>query len=365
MIQSDNRNQWFAFVAQTLSASPLYSALFERLQDDPVLLALFGLVEANQPPHVTFFSVVNYLLFKEPEHPLAQYYPYLTAHPRPAAEAYPVFHAFCLEHMDQLRTLLPVTRLQTNEVTRAANLVPAFASVFQQEQEAGRSFVLVEMGSSAGLNLNWLQYGYHYTAKDNTAPPMDWGNDAAAVHIACEVNGKLPALPARSEIPSIISCLGIDLAPLSLYNKDDILQLRSCIWPEENYRYKLLDAAIAFGRAVPMPMVVHRGDALELLPIIINTLPAHTALCTWHTFALAQGPLHVREGIERILAEASKTHPVYDISIETDPAQEKYRDPQLKVNSYKKGELVTSSVLAECSIHGNYMKWLATSSSSS
>src|SRR5258707_12495025 len=52
-----------------------------------------------------------------------------------------------------LRTLLPMARLQTNEVTRCANLLPAFEIV--SRRGACRPLALIEIGCSAGLNLFW------------------------------------------------------------------------------------------------------------------------------------------------------------------------------------------------------------------
>jgi hypothetical protein len=44
----------------------------------------------------SFVGVVHYLLYQQPDNPLAQYYPSLTHAPQPAYEAYPHFRDFCL-----------------------------------------------------------------------------------------------------------------------------------------------------------------------------------------------------------------------------------------------------------------------------
>jgi hypothetical protein len=52
--------------------------------------------------------------------------------------------------------------VQTNEVGRCASLLPAFGVVAARTD--GRPLALVELGTSAGLNLVWDAYGYAYGA---------------------------------------------------------------------------------------------------------------------------------------------------------------------------------------------------------
>src|SRR5579875_3220478 len=153
--------KWLSYVPQTLAdISPLYAHLYQSMQDDPELLTLLRLIDPDQPIPVLFFSVVSFLVLGEKQHPFAQFYPYLCPTPRSAEEAYPSFRAFCLAHRDELQTLLPTVRLQTNEVSRCAQLLPAFKLVFARG--GYQPLALIEIGSSAGLNLNWHRYGYHY-----------------------------------------------------------------------------------------------------------------------------------------------------------------------------------------------------------
>ncbi|HEU5375666.1 MAG TPA: DUF2332 family protein, partial [Ktedonobacteraceae bacterium] len=130
--QDATAGDWLSYVAPTLRRSPLYAHLYEQMQQDPHLFALLALIDPTQPVPVLFFSAVNFLVLQEPTHPFVHWYPYLLPTPRKPEEAYPTFRAFCLEHLDALRALLPTSRLQTNEVRRCANLLPAFELVFQR-----------------------------------------------------------------------------------------------------------------------------------------------------------------------------------------------------------------------------------------
>jgi hypothetical protein len=335
--------RWLNFVPATLKASALYTALWEQLKDDPELLELVALVESNQPIPITFFTTINYLVLAEPLDPLAFYYPYL--HPDetpPLSEAYPAFRAFVLAHSAQLRTLLPTARLQTNEVTRCANLLPAFALAYQRG--GYQPLHMVEVGSSAGLNLLWHQYQYRYGS-------MVIGDPTSPVQIPCEVQGgSLPPLPER--IPQVAQCQGIELCPRDINDEADMRWVRAAIWPEEVGRHHLLDAAIAFARREGVSL--YTGDACDLLPDLLSAIPpSHTAVI-WHSFAVHQGPLEVKACIDTQITEASRGRTLYRVSLEfLDQA-----GPRLELSEYQDGQIVKQDLLARCAVHGESMTWL-------
>ena len=335
---------WLSYVPQTLQRSPLYAHLYTSLEHDPDLLELLALIDQDQPIPVLFFTVVNDLLLRDQHDPLAAFYPYLAASPRPATEAYAAFRSFCLSHQDELRARLPVVRLQTNEVTRCANLVPAFDLVFRR---GGRKpLSLIELGSSAGLNLNWMHYGYRYGSRQI-------GNLDSPVQISCELRGDL--LPPLPEVfPPVVGCLGIELSPLDVTCEDDVRWLRACIWPEEVGRYRLLDAALAVARQVPPHLLA--GDASDLLPDVLAALPLDQTVCLWHSFALNQGTARVRAQVEDTLVAASRRQTIYRLSLEADPDQ---RDslPRLELFTYRGGALANQQWLANCALHGERMEW--------
>ena len=336
--------RWLPYISQTLRRSPLYAHLYACLEQDLDLLELLALVDQDQPIPVLFFTVVNDLLLRDRDHPLAAFYPYLTPSARPATEAYPAFRHFCLSHQDELRARLPVVRLQTNEVTRCANLVPAFDLVFRR---GGRKLLsLIELCSSAGLNLNWMHYGYHYG-------PRHLGNLDSPVQIVCDLTGDLlPLLPEA--LPPVANCLGIELCPLDLTREEDVRWLRACIWPEELGRHFLLDAALAVAQQYP-PRVL-AGDASDLLPDILAALPIDQTVCLWHSFALNQGIAQIRTRIEDILVAASRRQTIYRLALEAEPGQQG-RLPRLELFTYRSGALANQQWLANCALHGEQMEW--------
>lgn len=342
--QSDDPRQWLGYIPKTLHRSALYSHLYTKLKDDQEVIPLLSYVDKDQPILILFFSVINFLVLRERDHQFAQFYPYLSTSPRPASEAYPYFRDFCLTHRDEIQSLLSGgTRLQTNEVTRCANLLPAFELVSQRSGHQPLAFI--EVGASAGLNLNWYKFGYQYGS-------ISIGERHSLVQVQCTLEGNYPP-PLPKTLPSVAQCVGIELFPLDIHKETDVQWLRACIWPEELERYQFLDAAIAMARHYPPPLLI--GDACDLLPDLLSSIPVDQTICLWHSFALNQGPSQIKKCIEQTIVHASSARIIYRVSLEVNPTQE--GRPRLELFTYTHGALSQHEWLADCTLHGERMQW--------
>ncbi len=339
------RMRWRTYVAQTLHRSPLFSSLWEQMQDDPELLAFLDLMEEHQPPQILLFATVMFLLQAEEKEPLRLFYPYFNPHPLFPEQAYPLFREFCLKHTQDLLEILPFARLQTNEPQRCLPLLFAFHLVF--ERQGRLPLALIEIGSSMGLNLNWPYYGYH------NAESWHVGDSSSPVQLCATFEGTYrPSLPLS--LPTIASIEGIEMLPLDRASETDIAWVRACIWPEEVERYSRLDAALRI--AEQHPPRIHPGDACEILPSLLSTIPSSQTLCIWHSFALNQGSEEVKEHIEEILAAESYDREIYRISLEVD--REAGGKPRLELFTYRNGQLDQHEWLANSAIHGETVEWL-------
>jgi hypothetical protein len=337
---------WNPFIVEMMERlSPLYHHLSQHMEQDPDLLTLESLVERHQPCPITFFAGVNALLLRDWQHPLAGYYPLLTATPHPASDAYPAFRAFCLSHRQELQAMLPQMRLQTNEITRCANWLPALEIV---SRRGGRKpLSLVELGCSAGLNLLIDHYSYRYRPTNGPA----WQIGSGPILLDCVLEGEcLPPVPL--EVPLIAQRLGIDLSPLSLDNEADVRLLLGAIWPEERFRFVILKQAIALARTIPRPLL--RGDAALLLPRVLEAIPSEQTICLVHSYALRQGDPSVLARVEETLIEVSKQRPIWRISLEIE--QRAWDAPRLELFSYDAG-VVRHDWLATCQVHGDAIRW--------
>ncbi len=347
--------QWRKDVPKILEHSPLYRHLHACIEQDQEIAELRELIPADEPFHVLFFTVINYLLLSEQgrQHPFAAFHPYLTPTPRPVQESYPAFHDFVQVYSEELRRLLPDARMQTNEVTRCANLLPAFELVYERGER--RPLALIEIGASAGFNLYWDRYAYFYHTGDRTTSII--GEASSSVQIHCTLQGEhFPPFPTT--MPVVASRVGLDLKPLDCMKEQDVRKLRACIWPEEAWRYQLLDAVLSVAQQDP-PRVL-AGDACDLLPDLLAAIPTDYTLCLYHSFALLHNPVAVRDRIFNLLASHSRTHPLSRISLEWDHPQ-RWPSPRLELFTYQNGEQIRQEWLANCDVHGKNMQWLFTS----
>lgn len=327
-------------------SSPLYERLSRAIADDPALLSLAAHARASQPVPNLLFAAVQYLLLKRVGAPLAAYYPALAgaavAHPDPADDdLYPLFQRFCRAHEGEISELLATRRVQTNEVGRAACLLPAFG--LAAGRAGDRPLALVEVGASAGLLLLWDRYGYAY----GDGPVH--GDAASPVRLACAVRGGTsPPIPAP--FPRVASRVGLDLDPVDARDEDRSLWLRALVWPEHTGRAALLERALDMARRDPPPLRV--GDALGLLPEALATAPEGAVPCVFHCFTLNQWLREGRAALSALLAEHSHRRDLYRVSLEFHGGAY----PDLRLAAYQ-GGVETESVLARCHAHGAWIEW--------
>jgi hypothetical protein len=341
---------WNPFIVEMMERlSPLYDHLSKQMEQDPDIMALEALVQRHQPCPIAFFAAVKSLLLRDGTHALANYYPYFTPTPLPANEAYPAFRLFCLSHQQELRAMLPTFRLQTNEITRCANWLPALELV---SRWGGRKAIsLVELGCSAGLNLLVDHYRYRYRVATRSDNELCIGG--GSVEIRCTLADLIPPLPMR--MPTITQRIGIDLFPLNINEEADVRILLGAIWPEERQRYAILEAAIDQAQQLPSVSIL-QGDAATLLPDIIEQIPQEQTACIIHSYALRQGDPSALPRVEAVLKEASTERTIYQISLEIE--KDEWKAPRLELFMYRGGDLFFSGLLATCEVHGNAMKWL-------
>lgn len=139
------------------------------MTDEVALLARLLLPHPDQRVPTLLFAAVHDVLLAGDGHPLAAWYGSITDPARPVGQGdddpWPHFRWLALED-DDVAERLRTRSTQTNEVGRCAALLPALAGVAASAPGAppdgARPLGLVEIGASAGLNLLFDRYGYHY-----------------------------------------------------------------------------------------------------------------------------------------------------------------------------------------------------------
>lgn len=334
----------YADVDFPTSDAPLYAAIADKVADDDEMLALAANVRDGQPPPNLLFAAVHYLLLQGVQHPLANFYPDITTDAGAPAEAFPHFQDFCIQHRDTIMRQVQSRLVQTNVLERSALLLPAFAvaaSIFETT-----AIATLEIGASAGLNLLWDRYRYDYGA---TA----WGDPSSPVSMSCDVrgDGALPDLPA--DLRSVWR-LGVDLDPVNLRDDDALLWQRALIWPERVDRQRRLAAArnLMFAE----PVIVHKGDATQLLPAILAEAPATAPLVVFASYTLYQFSKDARTRVVDLVAGRARMHPTILVTLGTNRMGQPHGT--LELRRFDTSSPHTTD-LAHVHPHGLWLKWLS------
>ncbi|MCH2185169.1 DUF2332 domain-containing protein [Myxococcota bacterium] len=333
---------WFGEVECPPIGGYLYRELCRGVSGDPKLVELSARARTTQPPPNLLFAAVHYLLLGGDEHALREWYPELAAgEPKPVGSVFPVFRDFCLAHELAIAQLIETRRVQTNVLKRCTALLPGFSSVFARG--GGKPLSLIEMGASAGLNLNWDRFAYLYP--DGTT----WGPPGSPVSLQCELRGEEPLPPLPGEIPVGSRC-GVDLHPVDVMDDDEVLWLRALAWPDHPGRQERLTSAIGIARESPSALV--EGDASVMLTELIGKAPEDATLCVYGTHTLYQFSRDALIATLSSMQAASRQRPVHFLSAEGTASP----NAELFWTIYEDGRRETQR-LAGCCPHGHWLEW--------
>jgi hypothetical protein len=102
---------------------------------------------------------------------------------------------------------------------------------------------LIDVGCSAGLNLNVDRVGITYSNGQSLGDP------SSPVQLSSSIVGDRP-IPTRA-MPEVVARVGIDLDPLNVTDADDARWLRAGLWPDQPERVARLEAEMALAATVP------------------------------------------------------------------------------------------------------------------
>lgn len=177
---------------------------------------------------------------------------------------------------------------QTNETRRSIALLAAFL-YFAQDWKG--EIDMLEIGASAGLNLNWDLYTYQTQS-------WAWGAPGP-VQITTDWNGPPPPIQNDINVRSRAAC---DLNPLDISDERERLQLKSYIWPDQPDRLARFDGAVALARETGVQ--VERADAAHWLAQKLSQRADDAATIVYHSVFLQYPPREAREGIVDAIAAA-------------------------------------------------------------
>ena len=200
-------------------------------------------------------------------------------------------------------------RMRTNETGRCAVLYPAIA---EAARRVGANAVgLIDVGCSAGLNLNVDRVGITYS-DGQSHDKQALGDPSSPVQLSCSIVGDRP-IPTRA-MPGVVARVGVDLNTVDVTDADDARWLRACLWPDQPERVARLEAEMALAATAP-PLLL-QGDAVEVVPDAFARVPADALPVVTTTWALSHFPLESRLRFLHRLDEAAAGRAVAWVSAE-------------------------------------------------
>jgi hypothetical protein len=274
---------------------------------------------------------------------LARYYPSAGGAPQwPAA-----WEAFRRVVERQSATIRPALdrQVQTNEVRRSAALLAGFLTLAAAHRLPLR---VLEIGTSAGLNLCWDRYRYEVSV-DGAAPRHVWGDAGSAVTIRTAWEGPLDVFAARAVVGERAGC---DVAPVDVRDPAQVRVLESFIWPDQLERLAQLRAAVALARRQP-PALVRRHAADWLAEQLAAPRPGCTTVVVhsimWW-YLSEDERVRVAEIIGSAGARAAPGAPLAWLRIE--PMG--HILPDVQVTQWPGG---SERVLGQADAHGRFVRW--------
>lgn len=250
------------------------------------------------------------------------------------------FQAALTTHRTTLRERI-ADPVQTNEVGRAGAMIGGLALV---ARETGLPLRLLEVGASAGLNLNLDRFAYELRPEGGVI-----GDPASPVCISLEFEGPPPPLDG---FPAVVDRAGCDARPVDPATAAGRLTLLSYVWPDQAPRVRLLEGAIELARRAPTAVDARRAAAW-LGEHLAERRPG-MATVVMHSILVQYLDPAERERLDRVLAEAGnradERAPLARLSME--PAGER---ADIRLSVWPGGE---ERLLARAGYHGRPVQWL-------
>ncbi|MGI8713174.1 MAG: DUF2332 domain-containing protein [Solirubrobacteraceae bacterium] len=256
--------------------TPLYVALMTGAADDidsgGVISRLFsGLpTPPGSVPQLRLLAALHELVLAGHAPRLTRFYPSVGGADPPGG-AWPVARETLQKHFAWIRERLPRT-VQTNEPGRSAVL---YAVLLWLADRHRRPIRLLEIGASAGLNLQADRFAY-------TVAAQTFGDPSSALRF--EQPWRPPPeidLAAAQRELLIADRAGCDLAPLDPASADDRRRLLSYIWPDEPERLRRLADALQVAAADPVPVAA--ATASRWLPAELERRRPAELTLVWHS----------------------------------------------------------------------------------
>ncbi len=235
---------------------------------------------------------------------------------------------------------------QTNEAGRSSSYIAGLLWLTQQGLPP--RYELLEIGSSAGLNL--MVDRYHYGLGGVSIGPED-----ASLSFTPDWEG-----PPPPDAPFTFESLrGCDIAPVDLADPAQARRLTAYIWPEHKVRFERMKTAIEMVNEQP-PHLEGAGADDWMIEQLTKPQTARVTRVLVHSIVWQYIPKAGRDRIKQAMEEAGNRataeRPLAWLSLEAN--RETYRHELIVRHWPDGGDPVK---LGEAHAHGAWVKWLEAS----
>jgi hypothetical protein len=275
---------------------------------------------------------------------------------------YGAFKAFCQSRQRDLIELVEKRTLSTNLVERAAYVLPILGFV---QISAGDHISLIEVGCSAGFNLLFDKYAYHYEDFGSIGDP------GARIHLRCKCIGA--PLPLENGLPVVNKRAGIDLQAVNPDDEADRRWLRSMMCPE--WTEERAKVSIACDLLALSTLRIEIGDVVERLPSLVHEMDG--TLCIIASHCIGQLSDETKAKFYFLLEELSRRRCIYyfDVSGITQDSPDGFRNRWRRLMTagvsplkkqmpsrviyrhYEDGAVVSTQQVAEVDGFGSWIDW--------
>jgi hypothetical protein len=330
--------------------SRLYVELMRGAADDADAGGVVAAVFAGDPatagsvPELRLLAALHHLVLSGAAPQLARFFPSAGGDAAPA-DAWPVARRTIAEQADVVRELARRT-VQTNEPGRCVAL---FGGLVWLSDRHGLPIRLLEIGASAGLNLNVDRFRYVVggTPLGDPDSPLEFAEPWIGQPVEDPV-----AAAARLQI---VERAGCDQSPIDATTHDGRLTLQSYIWPDEPERIARVAAAAAV--AARHPVVVERRSAAAWLLERLNEPRPGRLTVVWQSVVNQYLDEGERDAIRSAFASAAGG-PFAWLTLE--PPAAGVEDRRFELRCRERPEDNGSGVarlLAHCGPHGPPVAW--------
>jgi hypothetical protein len=277
--------------------SRLYVELMRAAGDDADAGGIVATIFEGDPltpgsvPELRLLAALHHIVLSGGAPQLARYFP-SAGGDAPPEGAWPVARRTITEHAERIRDLARRT-VQTNEPGRCAAL---YGGLLWLAERHALPIRLLEIGASAGLNLNVERFRYVVGGTPLGGPdsPLEFTEPWEGLPVADPAAGA-----ARLQIAERAGC---DRAPIDAATHEGRLELQSYVWPDEPERIARVGRAAAV--VVRHPVSVERRSAAAwLLERLSDPRPAMLTV-VWQSVVDQYLDAGEREALRSVFASA-------------------------------------------------------------